>query len=494
MQRTMVFWGKMETVVFRSFWHANCPRFFEIFPSLATSIRKGVFPLLPAQLTIDELRTVLRRRWKLLLFTSLIVIIISVIGAYTLPRKFVSYTKILVQRDETLNPLVSFTMAVTLASEDRLRTFNEIIFSRRMSQMIVDTLGLNKGVESASERDALIKSVERNIGIDRRGSDSFGIYYADTDPVRAQRAASLIADYFIRTNTEVENRRNELTVQFFQKKLDDYREKFEETQHEFISILKERIDSLPTEMHSLYGKLEEANRKTSDVEKRVQSYRQALDVLRMYPDSLHTEHGTQALFELQREDLPFVGDLHSLLVKYDESTRRYTSKYPEVEKLESEILDVLERIRLAVKSEITKQENQQWELEAKASGIVDDLKRFSALQNEDVDTESNYGIYRKLYDEMKVKLEQARTTRDLGARGASQYIILDPALVPTKPTRPNRVLIIGGGIGLGLLLGVLSVIAAELLDTRVRAATDIEKYHKPVIAFIPYAEYEEIKG
>jgi succinoglycan biosynthesis transport protein ExoP len=454
---------------------------------------KRTLPLLPAQVTIEELQRVIRRRWKLLLFTSLIVIIIAVVGAYTLPRKYVSTTKILVQRDETLNPLVSFSMAVTLASEDRLRTFNEIIFSRRMSQMIVDTLDLDKGVKSAAERDALIKSVERNIEIDRRGSDSFGIIYTDTDPVRAQRAASLIADYFIRTNTEVENRRNELTVQFFQKKLDEYREKFEESQMEFVSVLKQRVDSIPTETHALYGKLDDTNKKLSDIERRVQSYKQALDVLRMYPDSLHTEHGMQALFELQREDLPFVSDLHSLLVKYDESTRRYTSKYPEVEKLESEILDVLERIRLAIVSEISKQENQRWELETKASGIVDDIKRSSALQNADVDIESNYGIYRKLYDEMKVKLEQARTARDLGSRGASQYVILDPALVPTKPTKPNRVLIIGGGVGLGLLLGILSVIAAELFDTRVRAATDIERYHKPVIAFIPYAEFEEVK-
>lgn len=477
----------------RAFWHANCETLFEYSPSNTTSIKNGVFPLLPAQVTIDELRTVLRRRWKLLLFTSLIVIIISIIGAYALPRKFVSYTKILVQRDETLNPLVSFSMAVTLASEDRLRTFNEIIFSRRMSQMIVDTLGLDKGVKSDAERDALIRTVERNIEIDRRGSDSFGIIYTDTDPVRAQRAASLIADYFIRTNTEVENRRNELTVQFFQKKLDDYREKFEESQREFVSALKQRVDSLPTEIHTLYGKLEDTNKRANEIEMRVQSYRKALVVLQKYPDSLHTENGIQALFELQREDLPFASDLHSLLVKYDGTRRRYTSKYPEVEKLEGELLDVLERIRLAVESEISKQENQRGELETKASGIVDDLKRSSALQNADVDIESNYGIYRKLYDEMKVKLEQAQTTRDLGSRGANQYMILDPALVPSKPTKPNRVLIIGGGVGLGLLLGILSVIAAELFDTRVRAATDIERYHKPVIAFIPYAEYEEVK-
>jgi succinoglycan biosynthesis transport protein ExoP len=477
----------------RAFWHANCQRYCEFLRPTATTSRKGVVFVRSAQVTIDEIRSVTRRRWKLLVFSSLIVIIISIVGAYTLPRQYVSTTQILVQRDEILNPLVTYTMGVVLASEDRLRTFNEIIFSRKMSQVLIDTLGLLQSMNSVAERDALLKTVQHNIEIDRRGSDSFTISYSDTDPVRAQRAAALIAEFFIKTNTEVENRRNDLSVQFFEQKLAEYREKYEASQKVFVSILQQRVDSLPTQANSLYPQLDDVNRKIADIDKRVHSYQQALALLRNVSDPLDTPKGKQALFDLQREDLPYAADLRGLVGKFDDLARRYTLKYPDVERLEEQIVQLLDRIRASLESELPGQQEQRWQLEEKRARIVDGLKSSSVIQKTDEDKESNYTMYRRLYDEMKVKLEQARTTSDLGKRGASQYIILDPAIVPTQPTKPNRVLLIAGGFGLGLLIGVLSVIAMELFDTTVRAPVDIERYHKPIIAFIPYAEWEDIK-
>lgn len=446
-----------------------------------------------AQLTIDQIRAVAGRRWKTFLLANLVVIAISIIGAYTLPRRYVSTTRILVQRDEVLNPLVSYTMAISMVSEDRLRSFNDIIFSRKTSQVLIDSLDLLKGVNSVQEKDAVLRAVQGNIEIDRRGSDAFTISYTDTDPVRAQRAAALVAAFFIKTNTEVENRRNDLSVKFFDQKLEEYREKYEASQKIFVSVLQQRVDSLDKQANFLYARLDDVNKRIADIDNRVRSYQEALALLRDISDSLNTPRSEQALFDLQHEDLPYVTELRGLVGKLEELARRYTVRYPEVERLEGQIMELLGRIRVSLESELPKQQAQRWELEEKRAGIIDDLKNSSEIQKTDEDKESNYALYRRLYDDMKVKLEQAQTTLDLSARGAGQYIILDPALLPTVPTKPNRALIIGGGVGLGLLIGVLSVIAAELLDTAVRAPVDVERYHKPVIAFIPYAEFEEIE-
>jgi succinoglycan biosynthesis transport protein ExoP len=484
---------KMRIPVPRAFWHTNCQRYSEFLRPTDITSRKGVIFVRSAQVTIDEIRSVARRRWKLFAFCSLIVIVISIIGAYTLPRQYVSTTQILVQRDEILNPLVSYTMGVVLASEDRLRTFNEIIFSRKMSQVLIDTLGLLRNANSVAERDALLKTVQHNIEIDRRGSDSFTISYSDTDPVRAQRAAALIAEFFIKTNTDVENRRNDLSVQFFEQKLAEYREKYEASQKVFVSVLQQRVDSIPTQANSLYAQLDDINKRIADVDKRVQSYQEALVLLRSVSDSLNTPKGEQALFDLQHEDLPYAADLRGLVGKFEDLARRYTLKYPDVERLRDQIVQLLDRIRSSLESELPAQQEQRWQLEERRGRIIDGLKSSSVLQKADEDKESNYNMYRRLYDEMKVKLEQARTTLDLGRRGASQYIILDPAIVPTQPTKPNRILLIAGGFGVGILIGVLAVVAAELFDTTVRAPIDIERYHKPIIAFIPYAEWEDVK-
>lgn len=96
----------------------------------------------------------------------------------------------------------------------------------------------------------------------------------------------------------------------------------------------------------------------------------------------------------------------------------------------------------------------------------------------------NVDIYRKLYDEMKVKLEQAKTTRDLGKEARNQFVVIEPPVVPDEPAKPNKILLMGGGLALGLFLGLIVAAVAELLDTTIRRPEDIKEFQKPVVAYI----------
>lgn len=439
-----------------------------------------------AQLSVHEIRGVARRRRKWLILPSLLVTILCVTGALILPRKYESSTTILVQRDEVLNPLISYEMAVAMASEDRLRTFNEIIYSKVTIQVLIDSLQLGAEIETEAERQKLTKKVREHIRTYRPGANSFRITFIDTDPVRSQHGASLLANHFIRTILKVENQRNEQAVQFFEKKLEEFRLKFEESQKVLVPLVQQRIAEMPLADRAVYTQIEELDEQIYAIENRLKAYQQALVILKTFPGALHTPGGRQVLFELQRTDLPYVADLQPLLTKYEEyvSVRKFTARYPEVARLESQILSLVDRISKTVVSETPKQRNLRQELENRRSQFVGSLTQASVAQQIDQDKESTHGIYRKLYDEMKVKLEQARTARDLGRKGEEQFMIIDPPVIPKEASRPNRLLIILGGGLLGLLLGVLSAAAAELLDTTIRITEDLGNYHKPVIAFI----------
>lgn len=437
------------------------------------------------QITLREVISFTRRRKKLLLYPAGIVWGLCIVGAFLLPRKYVSSTTILVQRDEILNPLIRYEMAVAYATEDRLASFSEIIYSHSTIQALMDTLGLGKEFTTEAEHQGLIREIRRNIGTDRKGSSSFRIAYTDTDPQRAQRAATALTNIFIQTRLQVENLRNETAVQFFENKLEEFRQKFESSQKELLAVVQRRIGDLPTESRAMYAQVEVADRQLAELAVQIKTYRQQLIVLRSYPEALRTEGGRQGLFDLARSDIPYATDLRPILSKYWEYSQRYTPKYPELEKLEAQITELLTRMRTIVESEIVKLEASRWDLEERRNQVVDDLQRTAVLQRVDQEKESNYGIYRSLYDDMKVKLEQAYTTRDLGRQGAKQFILLDPAIVPTKPTKPNRLLIIFAGLVVGLVLGFMCAATVEFFDTTIRTARDIEVYQKPVIAYIP---------
>jgi polysaccharide biosynthesis transport protein len=439
-----------------------------------------------AQFSIDDILSVLRRRRKLFRIPLILITLGCTVGAFVLPRMYESSTTILVQRDEILNPLVNFTMAVSMASEDRLRTLNEIVLSQSTVELLIDTLHFDEGKPlTRFEREKLIKEVKDRIRTGREGADSFTLTFLDTDPVRAQKAAAFLTSHFIATRLKVENQRNEYAVTFFETKLDDLRTKFEGTQAEVLSSLRQRINEMPIESRSLYTRVEGTEPEIQTVDKELTVYRRALATLRSFPDVFRSDEPMRDLSHLTMGDLPYSSELGSLLKKYDEFARRYKKSYPEMEKLEPQILDVAERMRLAVEAEASRLQNQRWELEKRRDQYIQELQLTSVAEKKEQEKTSNSNTYKNLYEEMKVRLEQARTTRDLAKKASDQFIIIDPPRLPLEPSKPNRVLIILGGLGLGLLMGIISAGVGELIDTRVRTPADVEHYRKRILAYVP---------
>lgn len=450
-----------------------------------------MYSLTRGQLTAQEILSALRRRKKLIVIPILIVTGLCTLGAFVLPRKYESSTTILVQRDEVLNPLVSYEMAVAMASEDMLKTFNEIVYSKTTVQTLIDSLRLSDYTSlSEEDRQELIKEVQKNITTERPGSSTFSMSYMDEDPLRAQKAVTLIANLFIKTILQVENQRNELAVDFFETKLEELRIRFEKSQQEMLANVRRHIQEMPGDGRMLSSNLEESERDIRNVDDQFKIYHQALQLLRKYPDPISSEEGRKTLYELQLMEIPYAGNLQQFMTKYDDYSRKYTPRYPEMQKLINQIKDLLVMMNSTLEKESDKLRNQRLDAEKRRSRTISDLQYSSVSQTEAGDKESNYDIYRNLYNEMKIKLEQARATRDLGRKQKDRFLIIDPPLVPTEPSKPNRLLIILGGFASSIIIGLVSAAFAELLDTTMRKKQDFEVYDKPIIAYIPDGRFQ----
>jgi uncharacterized protein involved in exopolysaccharide biosynthesis len=106
--------------------------------------------------------------------------------------------------------------------------------------------------------------------------------------------------------------------------------------------------------------------------------------------------------------------------------------------------------------------------------------------------QKNADSKRAVYDKWQsqstgVSIQQATTQ----AEAETKYRLLEPATIPLEPSSPNRLKITLMGLGLGILLGVCTMILAEVVDHSIKNIEDIEELlGLEVVGTIPRIEDE----
>lgn len=436
-------------------------------------------------LDFDEFWNVLRRRRIHFLVPLIILTVAGAAGAFFLPKRYESSTTILVQGHGVLNPLVNYTIAVAMQSDDQLRDFNEIVYSTPTIEALMDSLGMQRLEKSEVEKEQLVKSVSQNIKMDRNGSESFTIsYYANT-PEKAQKAVRVLAELFIQTRLQIDNSKNDFAVQFFSQRLSGLRDKFEQSQEQLVHAMKQHADALPEGDREMYTHIDDYDKQIASLQKSVDDYQEALAILGKAITNEKSGLDVKSLYEIPLLGVPYGEQLQTALTKYDELQRNYTENYPAVQDQRETVIQMLRRTKEIVESDIKAKQNQMWNIEKARNQAIETVQQATVAKNQNQDVQSNFGIYKELYNDMKIKLEQAQTNRDLGEHGAREFVVIDPPQLPTSPAKPNKPLLIGGGLGLGLILGLFAAGVSEILDSKVRTSADIEIYNKPVLAYVP---------
>ncbi len=423
-----------------------------------------------------------RRRW-LLILTPILFLMAAMVAIYFIEPKYQSTTTILVQKDETLNPLVLYEIAVHIAAEDRIQSLNEIIYSRSTMTILIDSLKLDSQVRNEGDKQQLIANTQNNIGTRLRASDSFEISYYDTDPVRARDGANFLANHFIESKLRMESRRHEETVKFFSNKLAELETIVENQRNQTVSSTSDRMRNMPSTSEALQDRLQSINSQSDSIEWQLLQEEEKLATLRSFQNAPNADQGMNHLYRLPLSDMQFGDELHLLLNEYDNLRRQYTGSYPRLRTLAEQIKQVANRMPSNLTTKIARLNSQKEDLNLQRQQVVGDMQLYFIDAQRASSQESDFSIYEGLQAEMRVKVEQAKMTRDIGMRAADQFIVLDSAVASEKPVSPNKALILGIGLLFGLVLGVVASAVAEAMDTTIRDETDIP-FNKPIIAYL----------
>ncbi|MEX2574285.1 MAG: Wzz/FepE/Etk N-terminal domain-containing protein [Balneolaceae bacterium] len=431
----------------------------------------------------QEIRKAARRRRALLFFTPVFFVFLSAVALYLIEPKYTSSTSLLIQKDQALNPLVMFEMASVEPEENPIQAFDDIIYSRSVIDMLVDSLYMDSVITSNAERQILVERIRNSIETESEVSDTYKIEYTDKDPERARYGAELLSRYFMQNRIETANRRNDETVEFFTNRLNELEGIVEEQRNEASRRRSDRMRESPMEVEALQSRLQRIDSEFETLERQIYREEQNLEILENFRNSDDENRDVQILYRLPSEDIPYGNELNELLSEYDDLKQQYTDSYPRLQTLSRRIIQTTDRIPPAIESTLSRLNAQREELSEQRAEVIEDMERSFIANQRETSQQSDFSIYEELYNEMRVNLEQARMTRDIRSRASEQFSILSEPQIPEEPSTPNYRLVLAAGLFLGLIFGVIISAIAEIMDTTVRDVTDLE-FNKPVIAYL----------
>ena len=465
------------------------------------------------EIDLKQLLSLLRKH--LPVFTGVIIVVLSLTVIYIQRAKIVySATATVEIEPQTSNILGSGMEVVTSGTQgyywsnkEYYATQYEIIQSRAVSQKVLDILpGENVlhffGIDPASFKDDQ-KKLERIDPVSilqgkifvapQKNSNIVRITIEDTYPERASFLANSIASAYIDFNLEKRYVATREAAVWLADQSINLKNELESSELRLFNF-KDENNILATNFEArqkiLSTRIETFNNILTSQEIKRNALLAKIEEYRKYDVSV-PEIG---LIKEIAKDNQLINNLKlrylEALAKYTENKKIYGEKHPrqqtvsaEIDKIKNilndEINGAIESYNIELKileGEISKNRNMLTEIQKEAVNLNRLSIDYSKLKRE---VETN----QKLFDMVLERTKQA----DLSALLKNNNVrIIDRAEPPFSPIKPRKKLIFLIGIIIAFVLGFLSIVLLEFLETRFRDFEELEKMtKKSVVGIIP---------
>lgn len=452
------------------------------------------------------------RRLHFFLIVSVIVSAVSVIAAFTLPPAYESQTRLLLEGPQIPSDLASSTVMVGLGEqleiiEQRLMTRANMLEVARSQQVFEDIRTMNA--------DAIVAAMRARTVIQKAGTGNrnptpiMNIRFEARSP---QIAAGVLNEYLTliqRQNAEFRTSRAGNTLEFFEQEvkrlgqdLDAQSARILDFKTKNSSALPESVDYRLNQQATLQEQVRQIDRDITALRNQGERLVQIFEAT----GQLEGNNGAGLSPDEQR--------LQEMRAQLDETLSVYSPENPRVKMLEARIKQLEERIASRATTEEPESSTsapsrgsitldlQLSEIETRISVLQEQreesLARLEQLNETLAKTPANtvtleeldraYANIEAQYNMAVDRLARASTGERIESLSRGQRIsIIEPPAVPNQPTKPNRVLIAGGGTAFGILVGIALIVLIELLNRTARRPEDIvNRIGVRPLATIPY--------
>jgi polysaccharide biosynthesis transport protein len=484
----------------------------------------------------DYWEMVVRRKW---LIVSCVVSAIGVASALcvVLPRSFRSTTTVLVESQKIPESYVQSVVGGTI--EERLSSIQQVVLSRSLLTQVAEEFHLFNENVTPEEKEGVINAMRKNVKVDTvdssgargRSIEAFSISFSHGDPVVAMRVTERFASQFIEQNLKIREQLVEGASDFLEQELRLSKEKLE-AQEKLISEFKTKnIGELPQQVEANLRSLDRIQLELNATSESIQSLSSRLSGIDKQINEYKVTGRSSSVNDAGQTNVGRIDPLIARLAELERSLAAlkaadYKDTYPDVVSARQEIDTVKEQLaqKYGVSREEVKQgssnvfdpvmkelirqhENTRIELEGlkererrlhvQKSQFEGRVERTPAHEQDLMILIRDYENTQKAYQTLLEKKLNARVAENLEKRQkGEQFRIIDPANLPVAPEKPNRPLILLGGLAVGCAMGFGSAFLIEMLRPAFRRPEEAESFlGLPILASIPsFATLIGVKG
>ena len=446
------------------------------------------------------LRAMWRFRWWGLALTW-IVGIVGGIAIYLTPDRYESTARIFVDTQSVLRPLMS-GLAVQPNIDQQVAILSRTLITRPNVEKLITMADLDLTTKDAAQREALIAELTKGLQIRGTGRDNlFSLAYQDAHPERARQIVQALVSLFVESGLVGKQQDSSSARRFIDEQIAGYEQKLAEAENRLkdfrlrnMALLGDGGRDYVSQMAELSARLSQAQLELKEVETSRDSLKRQLvgeePVLLAQP----ANPSGVAIPEIDARIDVLKRNLDVLLQRYTESHPDVSGTRSVIAQLEAQKQKEVEAMQQAgpsvwspntnpviqqIKISLADSESRVASLTARVQELqsrLDQLRASSELlpkiEAEQTQLNRDYEIHKRNYESLVARRESASMTMEMSAQGGiTEFRVIDPPSLPSKPSAPNRVLLmpLAGLIALGAgiaLTFVLSQLRPAFADTR----------------------------
>ncbi|HMH19898.1 MAG TPA: hypothetical protein VK572_17300, partial [Burkholderiales bacterium] len=196
---------------------------------------------------------------RLVVAIFVIVNAVAITAGLLWTKVYTASTSILVDERNIIQPLMQGA-AVATDAMDRSKNAREVIYGRKVMDVVLEYGGWLKAKPSVEERELLIEEIKKRTFISTVGKNILRIEYRDDDPERAFRVTEKFAELFMQESIAAKAAESSAAFEFIEKQTQDYQDKLTRTEGELKELRSSNLDARPGAEGEVTTRLNDLNK------------------------------------------------------------------------------------------------------------------------------------------------------------------------------------------------------------------------------------------